>query len=269
VSDAQSAGSTSGARDPNGCPVLEAREITKYFGNVAALSDADFALEKGEVHAIVGDNGAGKSTLLKIIAGAYSPDSGELLIKGEPVVISSPHAAQALGVVTVFQDLALVDDLDAAANLFLGRELYFPPPLSWLGIMNKKAMRKKAALEMGRLKVNLGPVDQMVGSMSGGQRQAVAVARAVAFGSDVIIMDEPTAALGVRETAAVLDLVRNLNEAGHSIVMVSHSLPDVFAVAHRITILRHGRTVGVMRAEDTTLEEMLKLMTGAIEGVRA
>ena len=242
--------------------VLEARGVTKYFGGVAALTDANFGLEKGEVHAIVGDNGAGKSTLLKIIAGVHQPDAGEILVNGKGVTISSPRAAQELGVVTVFQDLALVNDLDACANLFLGRELYYPPPLSWLGVLNKKAMRDRAGREMGRLKVNLGPVDQMIGSMSGGQRQAVAVARAVAFGSEIIIMDEPTAALGVRETAAVLELIRHLNKEGHSIVLVSHSLPDVFAVARRITILRHGRTVSVVQAGDTTLEEMVKLMTG-------
>jgi simple sugar transport system ATP-binding protein len=241
---------------------LEARGVTKRFGGVAALTHADFALEEGEVHAIVGDNGAGKSTLLKIIAGAHQPDSGEIRVNGVPVTMSSPRAAQELGVVTVFQDLALVDDLDAAANLFLGRELYHRPPLSWLGVLDKKTMRETAAQVMASLKVNLGPVDQMIGSMSGGQRQAVAVARAVAFGSKVIIMDEPTAALGVRETTAVLDLIRHLNDEGHSVVIVSHSLPDVFAVARRITILRHGRTVSVVRAKDTTLEEMVKLMTG-------
>lgn len=243
-------------------PVLEVRGITKYFGAVAAVREVDFELRKGEVHAIVGDNGAGKSTLLKIIAGAHRPDSGSISLHGQLISIPNPHAAQELGIITVFQDLALVDDLNAADNLFLGRELYFPPPLSWLGVLNKKAMRRRAAAEMSRLKVNLGPVDQMVGSMSGGQRQAVAVARAVAFGSEVIIMDEPTAALGVRETAAVLELIRNLNSRGHSIIMVSHSLPDVFAVAERITVMRHGRVARVVPAADTTLTEMLTLMSG-------
>jgi ABC-type sugar transport system ATPase subunit len=201
---------------------------------------------------------------MKIIAGAHRPDAGTISLHGEPISIPNPHTAHELGIITVFQDLALVDDLDAADNLFLGRELYFPPPLSWLGVLNKKAMRRRAAEEMSRLKVNLGPVEQMVGSMSGGQRQAVAVARAVAFGSEVVIMDEPTAALGVRETGAVLELIRHLNSQGHSIIVVSHSLPDVFAVAERITVFRHGRVARVVSVRDTTLTDMMTLMSGVV-----
>jgi len=235
---------------------------------VAALSRADFALRQGEVHAIVGDNGAGKSTLLKLIAGAFRPDAGAILINGEQVELSSPRTAQQAGVATVFQDLGLVDDLDATANLFLGRELYRPAPLSWFGVLNKKAMRERATQEITRLKVNL-EADRMLGSMSGGQRQAIAVARAVAFGTQVIVMDEPTAALGVRETAAVLDLIRQLKAEGLSIVVVSHSLFDVFAIADRITVLRHGRTVRTIGAKETSLDEMMKLMTSAFEGVSA
>lgn len=245
--------------------VLEARAVTKHFGGVAALSHGDFQLREGEVHAIVGDNGAGKSTLLKIIAGAHRPDGGDLLIQGEPVALANPRAAQELGVATVFQDLGLVDHLDAAANLFLGREIYRRPPLSWLGVLDKKEMRKRAAQEVIRLKVNIGSVNQMLGGMSGGQRQAIAVARAAAFGSRIILMDEPTAALGVRETAAVCELIRQLSDEGMSVVVVSHSMPDVFAVSERITVLRHGRTVKTVNTADCSAEEIVGMMTGAFE----
>jgi simple sugar transport system ATP-binding protein len=252
--------------EPSPAPVvLEARAVTKHFGGVAALSQGDFELRQGEVHAIVGDNGAGKSTLLKIIAGAHRPDSGEILIDGQPVVVANPRAAQDLGVATVFQDLGLIDHLDASANLFLGRELYRRAPLSWLGILDKKAMRERAVREVVRLKVNLGSVDQMLGGMSGGQRQAIAVARAAAFGTRIVIMDEPTAALGVRETAAVCELIRQLAREGLSVAVVSHSMPDVFAVAERITVLRHGRTVKTVNTADTSLEEIVGMMTGAFE----
>ncbi len=245
--------------------VLEARAVTKHFGGVAALTHGDFQLREGEVHAIVGDNGAGKSTLLKIIAGAHHPDGGELLINGKPVTLANPRAAQESGVATVFQDLGLIDHLDAAANLFLGREIYRRAPLSWLGILDKKEMRRRAAQEIVRLKVNIGSVNQMLGGMSGGQRQAIAVARAAAFGTRIILMDEPTAALGVRETAAVCDLIRKLSYDGMSVVVVSHSMPDVFAVSERITVLRHGRTVKTVRTSDCSAEEIVGMMTGALE----
>jgi simple sugar transport system ATP-binding protein len=245
--------------------VLETRAVTKHFGGVAARSHGDFQLREGEVHAIVGDNGAGKSTLLKIIAGAHRPDNGELLINGQPVTLANPRAAQELGVATVFQDLGLIDHLDAAANLFLGREIHRRAPLSWLGVLDKKEMRKRAAREVVRLKVNIGSVSQMLGGMSGGQRQAIAVARAAAFGTRIILMDEPTAALGVRETAAVCDLIRQLSDEGMSVAIVSHSMPDVFAVSERITVLRHGRTVKTVRTAECSTEEIVGMMTGAFE----
>jgi ABC-type sugar transport system ATPase subunit len=248
---------------------LEAREVSKHFGGVAALSAANFALANGEVHAIVGDNGAGKSTLLKILAGAHRPDSGDIFINGEKVDIPNPRAAQSLGVTTVFQDLGLVDHLDASANLFLGRELYHRPPLSWIGVLNKKAMRAVAKQHISRLNVSISSVDQLLGTMSGGQRQAVAVCRAMAFGTRVIIMDEPTAALGVRETAAVLDVIRHLHDEGLSVAVVSHSLSDVFAVAQRITILRNGRTIRTVNVTDITLDELIRLMTAGVANAPA
>jgi len=244
--------------------ILEARAISKHFGGVWALHHGDFALRPNEVHAIVGDNGAGKSTLIKIIAGALQPDGGEILLDGHPVMMTNPRHARELGIATVFQDLALVDHLDATANLFLGREIRRPPPLSWLGVLDKRAMRASAVAELRRLRVGIKSVDQLVFNMSGGQRQSVAVARAVAFGTRIVIMDEPTAALGVRETAAALGLIRELRRQGLAVVMISHSMPDVFAVADRLTILRLGRTVTTIEQTETSLEKIVGMMTGAI-----
>jgi ABC-type sugar transport system ATPase subunit len=214
------------------------------------------------VHAIVGDNGAGKSTLLKVMAGAHQPDSGEYLIDGTPVRLPMPTAAAQYGIATVFQDLALIDHLDASANLFLGREIY-RRGMKWLGILDKPAMRREAVEALRRLKVGVKSVDQLLMGMSGGQRQAVAVARAVLFGTRVVVMDEPTAALGVRESGAVLDMIRELKANGLSVVMISHNLPDVFEVADRVTILRLGRTIRTVRREDTDLTEIVGMMTGA------
>ena len=243
--------------------ILEARGIHKHFAGVVALSRGDFALRENEVHAIVGDNGAGKSTLLKVISGALQPDAGEILIDNVPVSLPDPTAARNLGISTVFQDLALINHLDAAANMFLGREILQPAPFSWFGILDKKAMRERAAAEVRRLRVGIRSVDQLVAGMSGGQRQAIAVVRAVAFGTRIVVMDEPTAALGVRETAAVLDLILELREQGLAVMMISHSMPDVFKVADRITILRLGQTVATMMTTDTSLQEIVGMMTGA------
>jgi ABC-type sugar transport system ATPase subunit len=250
-----------------GEPILEVRHAVKHFAGVVALSDGNFMLRNGEIHAIVGDNGAGKSTLLKIIAGAHQPDGGEVLIDGKRVIIPNPRSARELGVATVFQDLALINHLDASANLFLGRELKRRAPLRWFGILDKPAMRRQAVEQVQRLKVGIRSVDQLLIGMSGGQRQAVAVARAVAFGTRIIVMDEPTAALGVRETAAVLELIRQIKREGLSVVMISHSLPDVFAVADRITVMRLGRTVMTTTCSDTSLEAIVGMMTGAIATV--
>src|SRR5438552_4745232 len=229
---------------PSGAPLLlEARDVQKRFGHVVALRAGNFALRPNEVHAIVGDNGAGKSTLIKIVSGVTHGDAGELLLDGRPVTIASPREARALGIETVYQDLALADHLDAAANLFLGREVYLQPPLSWFGFLDRKAMRKRAEEEMRRLKIGIQSVDQPVVNLSGGQRQAVAVARAIAWGTRIVIMDEPTAALGVRESSMVLELIKEVRSQGLAVIMVSHNLPEVFAVADRITVLRNGKTI--------------------------
>ncbi len=247
-----------------GDALLEARNVEKHFGRVIALRNGSFQLRQNEVHAIVGDNGAGKSTLIKIISGVFHPDAGELLLDGQPVEIPNPRAARALGIETVYQDLALANHLDAAGNLFLGREELLPPPLSWFGLLDKKAMRRRAAEELRRLKIGIQSVEQPVLSLSGGQRQAVAVARAVAWGRRIVIMDEPTAALGVRESAMVLELIKEVRSHGLAVVMISHNLPEVFAVADRITILRLGRTIATLNREDTSLEAIVGMMTGAV-----
>jgi len=244
--------------------VLEARAVAKHFGRVVALREANFELRDGEVHAIVGDNGAGKSTLIKIVSGVFHPDAGELLLGGQPIEIGSPREARSLGIETVYQDLALADHLDAAANLFLGREELLPPPLSWFGFLDKKAMRRRAEEEMRHLKIGMKSVEQPVLSLSGGQRQAVAVARAIAWGTRIVIMDEPTAALGVRESAMVLELIKEVRSHGIAVMMISHNLPEVFAVADRITILRLGRTITTLSREETTLEAIVGMMTGAV-----
>jgi simple sugar transport system ATP-binding protein len=244
-------------------PLLEALDIHKHFGHVVALRDARFALRPDEVHAIVGDNGAGKSTLIKIVSGVIQPDAGELRLEGRPVTIASPRDARELGIETVYQDLALADHLDAAENLFLGREKLRPAPFSWLGFLDKKAMRRRAEEEMRRLKIGIHSVEQPVFNLSGGQRQAVAVARAIAWGTRIVIMDEPTAALGVRESAMVLELIGEVRSHGLAVIMISHNLPEVFAVADRITVMRLGRTIATLDRSETSVEAIVGMMTGA------
>jgi simple sugar transport system ATP-binding protein len=253
--------------DVNKPPLLEARNIQKHFGRVVALRDGNFALRPNEVHAVVGDNGAGKTTLIKIISGVTHADEGELRINGRPVTVTTPREARELGIETVYQDLALADHLDASANLFLGREELLGPPLSWFGFLDKKAMRLRTEEAMQRLKIGIQSVDQPVLSLSGGQRQAVAVARAIAWGTRIVIMDEPTAALGVRESSMVLELIKEVRSQGIAVVMVSHNLPEVFAVSDRITVLRLGRTIVTLNTAETTLESVVGMMTGAVAAV--
>ena len=245
-------------------PLLEARNVQKHFGRVVALREGNFTLRPNEVHALVGDNGAGKSTLVKILSGVYQADAGEIAIDGRPVTITNPREARELGIETVYQDLALAEHLDASGNLFLGREQLRPPPLSWFGFLDKKAMRRRAQEEMRRLKIGIHSVDQPVLSLSGGQRQAVAVARAIAWGTRIVIMDEPTAALGVRESSMVLELIKEVRSQGLAVIMISHNLPEVFAVADRITVLRLGKTIVTLDKGDTSLEAIVGMMTGAL-----
>jgi len=248
-----------------GTPILEAREIVKTYGHVQALRGAQFTAYPGEVVALIGDNGAGKSTLTKILAGVAMPDGGELLFEGRAVQIPSPAAAQALGIETVYQDLSLAADLDGAANIYLGRELTRPGLLGRLGVLDKRAMRRQAADAFAQLGVAIKDVDAPVAYLSGGQRQGVAVARAAAWASRVIIMDEPTAALGVVQSARVLDTVRQVRARGLTVILISHNMPEVLAIADRVEVLRLGRLVATFTREQATLESLVGAMTGAVE----
>jgi simple sugar transport system ATP-binding protein len=242
-------------------PLLEARDLVKRYGHVQALDGASFAAFPGEVVALIGDNGAGKSTLVQALSGVIRADRGEILIDGKPVQMSSPIEARKHGIETVYQDLALAPDLDAAANLHLGREIYL---VSALGILNRAEMRRRAVAAFAELGVELPDVNAPVGTLSGGQRQSVAVARAVAYASRVIFMDEPTAALGVVQRERVLNNIRRVRDRGISVVLISHNMPEVLAVADRIEVLRMGRRVATFTASQTSVEELVGAMTGAL-----
>jgi D-xylose transport system ATP-binding protein len=241
-------------------PLLQLRGITKSFGSVQALTDVDFEVRRGEVMALVGDNGAGKSTLVKCVAGTHSPDSGEILFEGEEVHIHGPKDAARLGIEVVYQDLALCDNLDVVQNMYLGREVH-----DRLQRLKEPIMEQRTAETLKSLAVTtISSVRQPVATLSGGQRQSVAVAKAVQWNSKVVILDEPTAALGVAQTRQVLELVKRLAEQGLSVVLISHNLHDVFEVATRITVLRLGRDVGVYEREKTTQQEVVQAITAGI-----
>jgi simple sugar transport system ATP-binding protein len=244
--------------------LVEARRIDKNYGHVRALANADFDVRPGEVTALVGDNGAGKSTLIKILSGTVQPDGGEILFEGQRVRIDSPITARSLGLETVYQDLALAEDLDPPANLFLGREVLRGGVLGRLGFLDKKAMRGRAQHAFTTLGIGLQDLDAEVGSLSGGQRQTVAVSRAATWASRVIFMDEPTAALGVVQAEKVLDLIKQIRDSGKSVVLISHNLPHVFQVADRIQVLRLGKRVAAFRSDEVTMDEVVGAMTGAL-----
>jgi len=241
-------------------PILQLRGISKSFGSVQALADVDFEVRDGEVMALVGDNGAGKSTLVKCVAGINTPDSGEILFDGKPVHISSPKEAAGLGIEIVYQDLALCDNLDVVQNMYLGRE-----ERDWLWRLKEPLMEQRTAETLRSLSVTtIRSIRQPVASLSGGQRQSVAVAKAVQWNSKLVILDEPTAALGVAQTRQVLDLVARLAQQGLAVVLISHNLHDVFEVATRITVLRLGRNVGVYEREKTTQQEVVSAITAGV-----
>ena len=244
----------------NGTPILQLRGISKSFGSVQALSDVDFEVQHGEVMALVGDNGAGKSTLIKCIAGIHGFDSGEILFDGKPVSIHGPKDAAKLGIEVVYQDLALCDNLDVVQNMYLGRE-----ERDWLYRLKEPPMEQRTAETLRSLTVTtIRSIRQPVASLSGGQRQSVAVAKAVQWNSRLVILDEPTAALGVAQTAQVLELVKRLADQGLAVVLISHNLHDIFEVATRITVLRLGRDVGVYEREQTTQQEVVQAITAGI-----
>lgn len=245
-------------------PVLEVRGAVKRFGSVTALRGVDLALHRGQVLGLLGDNGAGKSTLIKSIMGVHAIDEGEIRVDGVPVKISSPTDARALGIEAVYQDLALFDNLDIVTNLYVGHEITkasWLGPLSW---MDRKAMNSDARERLERLQVNLPDFRSSIGLMSGGQRQAVSVARAVAFAKRVLILDEPTAALGVRETRNVLDIVRRLpQEHDISIILISHNMEHVVQVCDDALVMRQGRVVGTERPAPETMQNIVSMIVGA------
>ncbi len=243
---------------------LEARDITKVYGHVSALSGTNFEVRAGEVTALIGDNGAGKSTLVRILSGTESPTSGEILVDGQPVTIDGPLAARRYGIETVYQDLALAPHLNPVQNMYLGREIMRTGLLGHLGFMNNGEMRvgsKKAFDELGATVRNFSG---SIGAMSGGQKQAVAVARAAAWAKRIVLLDEPTAALGVVQTKGVLDLIRRVRDRGLGVVFISHQMPSVLQVADEVQVMRLGRRVATYRAKDTTMEELVGAMTGAV-----
>jgi D-xylose transport system ATP-binding protein len=250
---------------PGQTPLLELRGISKRFGAVQALSGVNFDVRASEVVALVGDNGAGKSTLIKLISGIYPTDEGTFLWEGRPVMIRSPQDSASLGIATVYQDLALCDNLDVVANLFLGRELASAG--GPLGVMNEIEMETRAVAVLRRLSVKIPNVRIPIASLSGGQRQSVAVARSVMGDNKLVFLDEPTAALGVAQTREVLALVKRLREEGHGVVLISHNMADVFEVADRICVLRLGRHVGTYDARKVSREQLVGLMTGALTGL--
>ncbi|KQO03844.1 sugar ABC transporter ATP-binding protein [Arthrobacter sp. Leaf234] len=251
--------------DPNRRPILEARNLVKTFGKVVGLDGVSLSLYPGEVLAIIGDNGAGKSTLIKCLTGAEVPDQGELLLEGQPVHFKRPQDARQAGIETVYQNLAVSPALDVAANLFLGREERRKGILgSVFRMVDTKGMRQKARAELTELGIStLQDVTVPVENLSGGQRQAVAVARAAAFGSKVVVLDEPTAALGVRESKQVLELVKNLRTRGIPVILISHNMPHVFEVADRIHIQRLGKCATTITPQSHTMTEAVAIMTGA------
>jgi len=244
--------------------VLEAVNVVKHYGSVEALRGASFDVRAGEVVALVGDNGAGKSTLVKCMVGVEQPTSGTVRFEGDEVRFDSPIAARRAGIETVYQDLAVAPDLDPAANLFLGREIYRPGLLGMVGMIDKAEMKRRAATEFDRLGIQLQDMEVPIGSLSGGQRQSVAVARSVVWASKVVFMDEPTAALGVVQRERVLDVIRRVRDEGIAVVLISHNMPEVLAVADRVEVLRLGRRVARFTAADTTLEDLVGAMTGAL-----
>jgi len=243
-------------------PLLEMRGVIKRFGGVTALDDINLRIDPGEVVALVGDNGAGKSTLSKVIAGVLQPEDGDVLVDGTAHKITGPTHARSLGIEVVYQDLALAPNLDIATNLFLGREIVRRGAFGWL---NTRRMRAEAKEHLDSLDVNVPSLTTPVERLSGGQRQAIAISRATYGGHRLIVMDEPTAALGVRETAKVEQLITRLSERGISVLLVSHNMAQVKKITHRVLVLRRGRLVAERRTADVSAEDVVSLITGARE----
>ena len=246
-------------------PILEARGLSRSFGHVRALTGADFDIYPAEVVAIIGDNGAGKSTLVKALTGNLALDEGEIFFEGKRVSISSPQEASALGMEVVYQDLALAPHLNPVQNMFLGREIPRGGVLGHFGFMDEKSMLDAAVKGFAELGGTVRALHAPIGSMSGGQRQQVAIARAISWADKVVILDEPTAALGVVQTRNVLDSIKRVKEKGIAVILISHSMPHVLEVADRVQVMRMGRRVATFKAAGTTVEELVGAMTGALD----
>ena len=248
-------------------PVLEARHIRRHFGAVVALADASLTLRPREIVGLVGDNGAGKSTLLKILSGVLAPSDGEIHIDGKPVALKRAQDAMDAGIETVYQDLALVDTMSAYQNVYLGREELSKNPLARMfNLVDDRAMRARARDVLDSLKVKVPSINVSVKGMSGGQRQCLAIARALLWGRRIVILDEPTAALGVRETGQVLEVIAGLRDQNVSVIIVSHNMQQLMTVADRITVMRLGRSIATRTVKDTNVSEIVGLITGAVPG---
>ncbi|XGV99719.1 MAG: ATP-binding cassette domain-containing protein [Leptolyngbya sp. BL-A-14] len=252
-----------GGGDRRAVPRLQLRGINKSFGGVRALQDVDFEAYAGEVVGLVGDNGAGKSTLIKTMSGAYIPDEGEILIDGQPVTIASPQDSTRLGIETVYQDLALCDNLDVVANLWLGREAYRDLIPGVLRVLDETAMEQRTSEVLKTLDVRIPSMRAPVATLSGGQRQCIAVAKTILRNPKVVLLDEPTAALGVAQTRQVLNLIQRLKQQGLAVVVISHNLHDVFEVADRVIVMRLGKRAATFEIKNTTPERIVAAITGA------
>ena len=252
--------------DHKNSPILELKKISKRFGAVQALSEVDFEVYPSEVVGLVGDNGAGKSTLVKVIAGTYQPDSGQYIFNGQEVSVNNPHQANVLGIQTVYQDLALCDNLDVVANLYLGREETQPVIPGLFNSIDEITMEQRALHFIDDLHVNIPSIRSRIATLSGGQRQSVAVARAVMWNSKVVLLDEPTAALGVEQTHQVKELIVRLREQGLGVVVISHNLADIFDVSDRIIVLRLGKRVATFQTHVSNPEQVVSAITGAVFG---
>ena len=244
-------------------PVLATKGISKWFGPVRALTNIDFEVFEGEIVALIGDNGAGKSTLINVITGVIPHEEGQIYFEGSPADLSSPLAARRIGIETVYQDLAIAPHLDSVANIFLGREFRQPGLLGKLGFLDTKRMRADTLEQLTRLRVRIRNIDRRMVTLSGGQRQGVAVARSVRWASKVVIMDEPTAALGVAQSGMVLDLIKEVRNSGIPIIFISHNMPHVFEVADRIAVLRLGNMVAELDPKTHTIDDAVSAMTGS------
>jgi simple sugar transport system ATP-binding protein len=246
-------------------PLLEARGLSRSFGHVRALDNASFDIDAGEVVALIGDNGAGKSTMVKALTGNLAVDSGELFFEGKPAVITSPHQASEMGMEVVYQDLALAPHLNPVQNMFLGREISRKGVLGFFGFMDEKKMRAKAEAGFRDLGGTVRSFTAQVGAMSGGQRQQIAIVRAISWADKIVFLDEPTAALGVIQTKNVLDTIKRVRDKGIAVVLISHSMPHVLEVADRVQVMRLGTRVATFPAEGTTVEQLVGAMTGALD----